>query len=164
VRELSLKTPVYGTLVGLLNVKNADFGREITQRTGNELEAALRRGDGESVKLLVRFIGELANANVVPSSAVVAVFDQLLAPAAAFAGSGDEATATAQKRADLFIYIILSVLPYTANNLADRCPDDLERMLDTIKLYLAKRSTAVLSAVAVYEAEEVRLVLIFSFV
>ena len=158
VTQLPVKTPVYGTLVGLMNVKNFDFGKEVVHRLGAELEVALQKADTKSIKLLLRFLAELANANVVLPSALLSIFDQMLVSVGE--NKGDEVI-LGQRRSDFFVYAILSTLPYAGRELADRNPEELDRVLDTIEAYLSKRSSAVNAVVAVYDTEEVRICGIF---
>jgi hypothetical protein len=73
-----LKTPLYGTLAGLLNASDADLGRDIVARTGSDLHAALLAHNFTQVKILVRFAAELVNANALEAKSLAGLLDQML--------------------------------------------------------------------------------------
>eukprot|EP01087_Luapelamoeba_hula_P018471 TRINITY_DN5951_c0_g1_i1.p1 TRINITY_DN5951_c0_g1~~TRINITY_DN5951_c0_g1_i1.p1 ORF type:complete len:819 (-),score=70.52 TRINITY_DN5951_c0_g1_i1:395-2851(-) len=158
VMQLSLKTPVYGTLVGLMNVKNTDFGNEVVLRTATELEKAYLQSDVKAIKLLTRFVGELVNACVIHPVAIFSVYDQLqpLVTAAIDEEKDERTRAEARQRADVFAYIVLATLPFVAPELAAKTPDELGRLLDTLALHFSRRrSQTALSVLAVNEKDEV---------
>lgn len=62
--QLSTQTPIYGTLVGLLNVKEKEFGQKVIRAASLSLQDMLGLGRYVNAKLLLRFFGELANARV----------------------------------------------------------------------------------------------------
>lgn len=90
VLALPTKTSVYGTLVGLLNTKAPEFGREacvlmslltggkVVGRIYDELVVALKRNEFYNIKYLVRFLCELVNARVVLSKSVFSLLEKLL--------------------------------------------------------------------------------------
>ena len=79
ITELPMKTAVYGTLLGLLNVKN----HEVTSRLFDDLVAAakesLANSEWQKVKYYVRYFGELVNANVILPAAYLDLLNDLLA-------------------------------------------------------------------------------------
>jgi hypothetical protein len=74
-----MKTAVYGTLLGLLNVKN----HEVTSRLFDDLvvaaKQALANSEWQKVKYYVRYFGELVNANVILPAAYLDLLNDLLA-------------------------------------------------------------------------------------
>ena len=65
VEELPAQTPVYGTLAGLLNASNEEFGQAIVAACQERLQTALSKFENTHTRLLLRFLGELVNANTV---------------------------------------------------------------------------------------------------
>lgn len=139
VTELPTKTPVYGTLAGLLNVKNMDFGADLTSLLGEQLQGALDAGDTLKVKMLVRFAGELVNSNVLGVANYVGLLDRFIDAATESLGV---AGARAQERADFFVLVALGALPWVGRQLAEGRPTDLQRQLKNVEAYLGKRSRA----------------------
>lgn len=83
-------------------------------------------------------------------AALLSLFDSMLN---IVVESKDEAS-VAQRRSDFFVYVILMTLPFAGHELADRNPEELDRILETIDVYISKRSTAVNPAIAVFDTEE----------
>ena len=54
--DLSMKTNIYGTLVGLINVSNNEFGANVVNQARDLLVLALQKGDWMRAKLLVRYL------------------------------------------------------------------------------------------------------------
>lgn len=130
ITQLPVKTPVYGTLVGLINAKNADFGREVVSKVGERLQQALHDRSALDVKLLTRFLAELVNAHVLPAADLVALFDLLLASAAELDDS--------LQHSDLehYAYVVLITIPFVAATLLRDLPDELDRLLRTLQRYV----------------------------
>lgn len=74
-----MKTAVYGTLLGLLNVKNHDVASKLFDQVVAATKEYLAKSDWRSVKYLVRFHGELVNANVILPAAYLDLLNDLLA-------------------------------------------------------------------------------------
>lgn len=77
--ELSVKTPIYGTFVGLIHAKNSDFSLRVINEACTKLKEKFEIGDFMTCKLLVRFICELLNANVVPPEHVIQLLQNIMA-------------------------------------------------------------------------------------
>eukprot|EP00897_Mesotaenium_endlicherianum_P002335 jgi/Mesen1/2129/ME000152S01224 len=81
--ELPHKAPLYATLVGLLNVRDAQFGSAVVHRVYCGLQAAAETEESNKLRILVRFLSLLVGSRVVAAATLVGVFDALLASAAA---------------------------------------------------------------------------------
>jgi nuclear cap-binding protein subunit 1 len=149
ITQLPVKTPVYGTLVGLINAKNADFGREVVSKAGERLQQALHDRNVLDVKLLTRFLAELVNAHVLPAADLVALFDLLLASAAELDDS--------LQHSDLehYAYVVLITIPFVAATLLRDLPDELDRLLRTLQRYVDAHKCPINPLTLVYPDPEV---------
>jgi nuclear cap-binding protein subunit 1 len=75
-----MKTTVYATLLGLLNVKNYDVASKLFEVVISTTREALAKSQWRTVKYLVRYYGELVNANVILPAAYLDLLNDLLAP------------------------------------------------------------------------------------
>jgi hypothetical protein len=112
VYEQPVKTGIYGTLVGLLNTKNFEFGREIVTKVSNELQELLKNVDFRRLRLLVRFIAELVNANVLNPSTLLSLLGQFLSVLSEDPSSDDKERQQLiqQRRSDAFAGVVMSTL------------------------------------------------------
>ncbi|CAM6096308.1 unnamed protein product [Calypogeia fissa] len=138
VEELPHKDPLYGALVGLINLENTDFVAKIVAQTHDGLQAALDSGNCNKIRTLMRFLTVLMSSNVIAPSALIEVFETLVS-AAATTIDEDGGNPAWQPRADFYVFCILASLPWGGLELAERVPDDLERVLAGVEAYLTLR-------------------------
>ena len=115
-------------IVGLLNIKNFDFGAEVVEKATALLELKLNDRDPLSVKLLcryvlylslimhhllifilsflIRFFVELSNANVIQASSLMAMFDTLLS----ICDEDIDPVVNPQDQTDFYIFSLSSLL------------------------------------------------------
>lgn len=74
-----MKTAVYGTLLGLLNVKNHEVASRLFDDLVDAAKESLANSEWQKVKLYVRYFGELVNANVILPAAYLDLLNDLLA-------------------------------------------------------------------------------------
>ncbi|CAB4419816.1 unnamed protein product [Rhizophagus irregularis] len=134
--ELPMKSYIYGTLIGLVNVTRSDVGVKVVKMTSQTLQQCLNEGNWRGAKLSLKFFGELTNANVISPRTMLDVYDDLLTAL-------DEQNLK-MSRADTIVYIVLASLPYVATRLRERCPDVLESMLAKIERYFYARERTIL--------------------
>ena len=150
VTLLPLKTPLYATLVGLLNVKNNEFVGEVVNAAKHALETALRERGWSRSRILVRFLCELVNCNVLLASAVVAIFSQFVDVI-----KGHESRAGSRAQCDFYAGLIVWAMPWIGPELFKRRKDDLSSLMDVLKTYFSEQRTAPdLEAVAVFRTSE----------
>jgi nuclear cap-binding protein subunit 1 len=143
-----VKTPVYGTLVGLINAKNADFGKDVVNRAGERLQQALNERNALDVKLLTRFVAELVNAHVVAAGDLLGLFELLLASASSEAGLHSDL--------EYYAYVILITLPFAAHALLRDLPaSGLEDLLSTLHRYVHTHKSPVNPLLLVYPEPQV---------
>lgn len=126
--QLSMQTPVYATLVGLLNAREEDFGAKVVQGATERLDDMIRKGRWVNAKLLLRFFCELVNARVVKAEGVGSLGELLTALLRPVEEIGASVPAG---RKDLYCHLVLSVLPWAWDALAKEWPDGLPKLLET---------------------------------
>ncbi len=87
--ELSPKSAIYATLVGLLNAEHPDFGLDVASKAFAALHDEVNRGHALHVKLLVRFIVELGNVGVVDKQSLLEFLQDLVQKATALRYGSD---------------------------------------------------------------------------
>ena len=107
VKALPVKSSVYGTLVGFLNVSNSEFGKEIVERTFSLLQEALNSHNLNDIRLLTRFSAELVNSNVLSPSHVLEILNHYLD-----VPSSEGNDHSSLQRADWFLLIVMQTLPW----------------------------------------------------
>ncbi|GBM42858.1 Nuclear cap-binding protein subunit 1 [Araneus ventricosus] len=109
VTRLPEKTTIYTTLVGLLNVRNYNFGGEFVELLVKSLREALKSRKFEDARVTVRFLADLVNCHVISAGSMIN-FLQALADV-----SGE--TGIPQVRADFYVYTVLCALPWVSINI-----------------------------------------------
>jgi len=132
ISSLPYKTPIYGTLVGLMNVKNFQFGKEIVCTLIDEINSAFANKKFFSLKLLIRFIPELILANVLHTNAIFELYETLL--------SVLNTPDYTQNKADYYVYLVMSTIPFIGEHLAKNNLGQLNAVLDEVESYVASRS------------------------
>jgi len=132
--KLTVKTPIYGCLVGLMNAEDQDFGAEVVARLNKELCLCFNAEDPSEdlcrLRLLVRFLGCLCNANVVLGSDVIKVFKTLLSLAA-------QDISTYQK--DHLVHIVMSALCWSGKRVKEAYPEKLSVIMTQLEVYMEQR-------------------------
>ncbi|KAG0190907.1 Component of the cap-binding complex (CBC) [Apophysomyces sp. BC1034] len=129
--EIPAKAPVYATLLGLLNVCNHEVVGKLMDEFNGMLQEIIERPDWFRLKQLLRFYGELVNVNVILPTVYCTLINGLL--------SGLDEPGQLRSRLDCIVYIVLSTLPWSAKELHERNPTDLEQILTKIGAYMQRR-------------------------
>ncbi|RCH93239.1 Component of the cap-binding complex (CBC), partial [Rhizopus stolonifer] len=133
ITELPAKAPVYGTLIGLLNVSSHDIVAKLMTEFNKTLEEAITDSNWFKLKQLLRFYGELVNSNVILPTTYCGLVNDVLAPL-------DQPNQLRQ-RLDCFVYIVSMALFWCGTELNNRCPTELEHILKKIEDYMQRRGT-----------------------
>ncbi|XP_031485671.1 nuclear cap-binding protein subunit 1 [Nymphaea colorata] len=139
--QLPHKIPLYGTLVGLLNLENEEFVEKVVQQLQGNFQEALDVGDCNKVRILMRFLIVLMCNSVLQPGAVVEILDTLLSSAATTVDE-EKGNPYWQARADFYIMCILSCLPWGGAELAEQAPEEIERVMAGIQSYFNIRRHA----------------------
>ncbi|KAA8527195.1 hypothetical protein F0562_008576 [Nyssa sinensis] len=148
--QLPHKTPLYGTLVGLLNLENEDFVKKVVENTQTNLQDALDYGNCNGIRLLMRFLTVMVCSKVLQPSSLVVVFETLLSSAATTVDE-EKGNPSWQARADFYITCILSCLPWGGAELVEQVPEEIERVMVGIEAYLRIRRRVSDVAFSVFE-------------
>lgn len=136
--QLPHKIPLYGTVIGLLNLENEDLVKKILETTQKSLQDALDSGDCNKIRISMRFLTVLMCSKVVQPSSLVVVFETLLSCAATIVDD-EKGNPSWQSRADFYITCILSCLPWGGSELVEQIPEEVERVMVGIEAYLSIR-------------------------
>lgn len=136
--QLPHKIPLYGTVIGLLNLENEDLVKKILEITQRNLQDALDSGDCNTIRISMRFLTVLMCSKVVQPSSLVVVFETLLSCAATIVDD-EKGNPSWQARADFYITCILSCLPWGGSELVEQIPEEIERVMVGIEAYLSIR-------------------------
>ena len=78
IKSLPTKTSVYATLISLVSAENADYLDLVLDRIKSELSHSFLRADYYALKLLLIFIAELSNCNIIAPSSVHGLCNAIL--------------------------------------------------------------------------------------
>ncbi|KAL6042364.1 Nucleic acid dioxygenase ALKBH1 [Balamuthia mandrillaris] len=161
IANLPVKAGVYGTLVGLINTKDAAFGKEVVARVMSALQQGLDGKDAPSVKCHLRFLAELVNANVILPTSFLDVVQPLLALLQQRQEDEEEREDEQKKdeeeeeaneerrrkvgRAppqfrDVVALALLKAIPFVAREFVERCSDRFERAWHILEDYIQDRA------------------------
>ncbi|CAO3608326.1 unnamed protein product [Cunninghamella blakesleeana] len=146
VLEIPAKAPIYGTLIGLLNVSNHSIVVKLMEKFNDILKESAEKLDWFKLKQLVRFYGELVNANVISPSAYCQLLEDVLMDL--------DQIDQLKHRLDCVVYIVLSSLPWSGKELSDRCSSDLNAILSKIDIYMTKRGSTDLPVLKVFQDDK----------
>lgn len=151
--QLPHKIPLYGTVVGLLNLENEDFVWKVLENTQSNLQDALDSGECSKIRILMRFLTVLMCSKVLQPSSLVIVFETLLSSAATIVDD-EKGNPSWQARADFYITCILSCLPWGGFELGEQSPEEIERLMVGIEAYLSIRRHVSETGLSVFEDME----------
>jgi nuclear cap-binding protein subunit 1 len=142
MKRLSAKGSIYGTLVGLLNARSADVGRQFVSRIGEALSESLAEHRRDESRLLLRAVAELTNAHVIASSSLMALFSQLL--------DTIPSQELDESRSDFIVYLVVSTLPFAGRTLSLEEKDAFGSLMNDVDQFMADRSRSLGSTLSVF--------------
>ncbi|XAR67259.1 hypothetical protein NMG60_11001947 [Bertholletia excelsa] len=148
--QLPHKIPLYGTVVGLLNLENEDFARKVLENIHVNLQDALDSGDCNRIRILLRFLTAMMCSKVLQPSSLVVVYETLLSSAATTVDE-EKGNPSWQACADFYITCILSCLPWGGAELVEQVPEEIDRVLVGIEAYLRIRRHVPDTGLSVFE-------------
>lgn len=144
VTRMPEKTSIYTTLVGLLNVRNYNFGGEFVELLMKNLKDALKSSCFEEARIMVRFLADLVNCHVISAGSMVNLLQSLADVC------GD--TGIPQVRADWYVYTVLCALPWVGRELYEKKDSELDHLLRMVDDYISKRHKVHLPSLKVWQA------------
>ncbi|THU66014.1 hypothetical protein C4D60_Mb05t09750 [Musa balbisiana] len=139
--------------VGLINLEDEDFGKNIVDDLHCKLQEALSSENCDKIRTLMRFLTVLMCSKVILPSSVIEVFETLLSSAATIIDE-DAGNPSWQPCADFYITCILSCLPWGGTELIEQVPDEFDRVIVGIQSYLSIRKHSQDTSFIVFEADE----------
>ncbi|KAI8145645.1 armadillo-type protein [Fennellomyces sp. T-0311] len=131
VSELPAKSPVYGTLFGLLNVSSHEVVAKLMNEVNEMLKETVVEANWAKLKQLLRFYGELVNANVIRPTSYCGLLSNLL--------SALDEPNQHRARLDCIVYVVLATLPWSGKELSERSTANLNQILQQIEAYMNRR-------------------------
>ena len=122
---------MYGTLVGLLNHAEPDFGASVAARVHKELQVALDDHAPLAIRGLSRFVVELMNARVLEPAAALELLETFIRV------SKEDGIFPA--RCDWFMCLALDTLVLCGKELSVRKPENLAAVMGSLRTYAKKR-------------------------
>ncbi|KAL3112237.1 hypothetical protein niasHT_017010 [Heterodera trifolii] len=123
------KITIFSTLVGLLNVRSADFGERLLQKFMDEFHHTFTSGEYDISIRIATFLCDLCNARVVTPESIVSFLENFV----------DLATEENIK-SNFFVYLVLHTLPWIGTELYAKLPAKLNDIMARISLYIDKRT------------------------
>ncbi|CAN1264033.1 Nuclear cap-binding protein subunit 1 [Linum perenne] len=136
--QLPHKVPLYGTVIGLLNLENEEFVKGVVETTQTRFQEGLDSGSCDRIRVLLRFLTALMCSKVLQPASLVVVFETLLSSAATTLDE-EKGNPSWQARGDFFVTCILSCLPWGGSELAEQVPEEIERVMVGMEAYLSIR-------------------------
>ncbi|KAE9588846.1 putative nuclear cap-binding protein subunit 1 [Lupinus albus] len=151
--QLPHKIPLYGTLIGLINLENEDFVKRLVENTQAKFQDALDSGNYNVIRILMRLMTVLMCSKVLQPSSLVVVFEMLLSSAATTVDE-EKGNPLWQPCADFFITCILSCLPWGGAELIEQVPEEIERVMVGVEAYLSIRRHISDSGLSFFENDD----------
>ncbi|KAM1149656.1 hypothetical protein ACFX2B_029915 [Malus domestica] len=151
--QLPHKSPLYGTVIGLLNLENEEFIRKVVKNTQTNFQDALDSGNCNKIRILMRFLTVMMCSKVIHPSSLVVVFETLLSSAATTVDE-EKGNPSWQSRADFYITCILSCLPWGGAELIEQVPEEIERVMVGVEAYLSIRKRASDTGLSFFEDDD----------
>ncbi|OAY71128.1 Nuclear cap-binding protein subunit 1 [Ananas comosus] len=153
VEQLPHKIPLYGVLVGLINLESEEFVKRVVDAAYSNLQDALYKENCNKIRIFMRFLTGLMSCKVISPNSIIETFETLLSSAATTIDE-EAGNPSWQPRADFYVNCILSSLPWGGTELVEQVPDELERVMVGIQSYIRIRRSSQDISFKVFEADE----------
>lgn len=139
------KCTIYTTLVGLLNVKNYNFGGEFVEYMVRNFKESLKGCRWDSARYSLRFLADLVNCHVIAAGSLVQLLSNMV--------EASMEDGVPQVRKDWYVYAVLCTLPWIGRELYEKKEQALDNLLVTIQVFLGKRQKKHLPALRVWSSD-----------
>lgn len=140
------KMTIYSTLVGLLNVKMFSTGGEFLVLIMERLGTLIDDAEWRSVQLLIRFLADLINCNVVLGASLLGLFDTFIATAAQ--------PGVKPSMRDFLLYSVMQCLPWIGLHFSDSKDQvEFDRLLDILETEIEKREKHYMPSIRVWSSD-----------
>ncbi|CAG8494316.1 1118_t:CDS:10 [Paraglomus occultum] len=144
VTELPMKTFLYATLVGVINVERPTVGAAVVEMAAESLQSYLNEGNWRNAKLMLKFFAELTNAYVILPGTMISIYNTL---ANVICEPGVK-----RLRADTIAEMILLSIPCIGKRLHERVSNQFDELLDKFAKYFDERRQLDSSVTVVFNA------------
>ncbi|KAH8377374.1 hypothetical protein KR093_005156, partial [Drosophila rubida] len=135
-----MQTAVYATFLGLVNVRDYEFGGETVSHLMRQLAKQLHLGEWNAARSLLLLLADLVNASLATVGSLLQLLNLLLDVC-------DEEEAT-QSRRDFYAYMVMSALPLVGREFYEKKELALQALTKRLQLYMSKQRRAPESEVA----------------
>ncbi|XP_042380478.1 nuclear cap-binding protein subunit 1-like [Zingiber officinale] len=150
--QLPHKIPFYSVLVGLINLENEDFGKDVVDAIHSKLQDALLSENCDKIRISLRFLTALMCSKLVLPSSVIEVFETLLS-SALLTIDEEAGNLSWQPCADFYVTCILSSLPWGGTELIEQVPEEFDRVIVQIQSYLLVRKRSYDNSFTAFETD-----------
>ncbi|KAI8816755.1 armadillo-type protein [Fimicolochytrium jonesii] len=134
ITQVPQKTCIYGALVRVIESNGSPVAQTFVDVAGDALQTALNANDFRTVKIVLRFLAELMSRAIISPAQLITVYDLFL--------NVTNEPGVQVERADAFVFSILASIPWGAEQLNARAPEELSRIMGTVESYInARRET-----------------------
>ncbi|KAG6532910.1 hypothetical protein ZIOFF_006769 [Zingiber officinale] len=148
--QLPHKIPFYSVLVGLINLENEDFGKDVVDAIHSKLQDALLSENCDKIRISLRFLTALDLPGSI--SSVIEVFETLLS-SALLTIDEEAGNLSWQPCADFYVTCILSSLPWGGTELIEQVPEEFDRVIVQIQSYLLVRKRSYDNSFTAFETD-----------
>lgn len=138
VVKYPMQSGAYATFVGLVNVRDYEFGGECLNCLMQQLLKSLHEGEWTKAQSLVLLLGDLVNTNVLTVGSMLQLLNALTDVC--------EEEGSPQRRRDFYAHLVLSALPLIGRELYEKKETALQALLKRLQLYIKKERSCTESA------------------
>ncbi|KAM8717712.1 hypothetical protein ACLKA7_004418 [Drosophila subpalustris] len=125
-----MQSGAYATFVGLVNVRDYEFGAECVNCLMQQLLKSLHGAEWSMARSLMLLLGDLVNASVVTVGSMMQLLNDLV--------NVCEEDKSPQTRRDFYAHLVLGTLPSIGRELYEKREMALQMLLKRLQLYMNK--------------------------
>jgi hypothetical protein len=135
ILKMPTKIPIYGALVGLINLQQPEFTKLFLIRLSETFKSNVNCCNWRECKILLSFICELANAGIITAANIFESYKPFIDEI-----NKESKGVYCNSMKDTFVYIVLASLPYGIEKLQEEDTSQFTDILNTIGRYMYKRA------------------------
>ncbi|KAJ3150102.1 Nuclear cap-binding protein subunit 1 [Geranomyces michiganensis] len=131
IPQMPHKARLYALFSGIVNAQSSEIGALFIEVTHQLMQKALESNDFRTVKIMLRYLGELVTIGMVRAAHLVAAYNTLL--------SVVHEPGVRVERSDAFVYAVLAAVPWSASVLNAEAPEQLTELMLAVETYMNAR-------------------------